>query len=65
MLRWDTETRRFVDYRVIAVHPDRTVTVGAALPWPALPPAPSSAAAPSSGPGPTATGGTVPATAAP
>lgn len=65
VLRWDTETRRFVDYRVIAVHPDRTVTVGAAQPWPALPPVPSSTAGPSSGPGPTATGGAVPATAAP
>lgn len=65
VLRWDTETRRFVDYRVIAVHPDRTVTVGAAQPWPALPPAPSSAAGSSSAPGTDATGGTVPATAAP
>ncbi|MBN9328374.1 metallophosphoesterase [Cellulomonas sp. 73-145] len=65
VLRWDTETRRFVDYRVIAVHPDRTVTVGAAQPWPALPPAPSSVAGSSSAPGPGATGGTVPATAAP
>jgi hypothetical protein len=65
VLRWDTETRRFVDYRVISVHPDRTVTVGAAQPWPALPPAPSSAAGSSSAPGPSATGGTVAATAAP
>lgn len=37
VLRWDTQTRRFVDYRVVAAHPDRTVTVGAALPWPMLP----------------------------
>ncbi len=37
VLRWDPQTRRFVDYRVVAVHPDRTATVGAALPWPQLP----------------------------
>ena len=35
------------------------------VPWPALPPAPSSVAGSSSAPGPGATGGTVPATAAP
>ena len=41
VLRWDTQTHRFADYRVIAVHPDRTVTVGPALPWPQLPTSPS------------------------
>lgn len=37
VLRWNPQTRRFVDYRVVAVHPDRTATVAAALPWPQLP----------------------------
>lgn len=53
VLRWDTQTRRFVDYRVIAVHPDRTVTIGAAEPWPPLP---------ATGPARSATGSTTSAT---
>lgn len=60
VLRWDTETRRFVDYRVVAVHPDRTVTVGAALPWPELPVRPSDGVA-----RPTATSAGVPPTQGP
>ena len=61
VLRWDTQTRRFVDYRVVAVHPDRTVTVAAALPWPEAPAAASGGAAAR----PTATGTGAATTSAP
>lgn len=34
VLRFDPEARQMVDYRLILVHPDATVTVGAPLSWP-------------------------------
>jgi calcineurin-like phosphoesterase family protein len=39
VLRWNPDTRRFVDYQLIQVRPDATATVSPRLKWPAaLPP---------------------------
>ena len=37
VLRFDRTTRRFVDYRLVRVHPDGVVTVGFAVRWPGSP----------------------------
>jgi len=34
VLRWDPESRRFVDYQVIVVRPDKSAFVGYRLPFP-------------------------------
>ncbi|GEK19495.1 metallophosphoesterase family protein [Cellulomonas xylanilytica] len=34
VLRWDPDTRRFVDYQLVQVHPDTTATVSPRLQWP-------------------------------
>ncbi|GEL96213.1 metallophosphoesterase family protein [Cellulomonas composti] len=36
VLRWDPDRRRFLDYRVVAVHPDTSVDVGPRRPWPVI-----------------------------
>jgi len=39
VLRWDPDTRRFVDYQLVQVRPDATASVSPRLMWPvALPP---------------------------
>ena len=37
VLRWDPDTRRFVDYQLVQVRPDTTATVSPRLRWPAAP----------------------------
>ena len=41
VLRFDPESRRFLDHRVVRVRTDATATVGSAVEWPSEPPIPS------------------------
>jgi len=41
VLRWDPQTRRFVDYQLVTVQPDATANVSGRLPWPADPAEPT------------------------
>lgn len=41
VLRFDPESRRFLDHRVVRVRTDATATVGSAVEWPTEPPVPS------------------------
>lgn len=41
VLRWDPETRRFLDYQLVQVRPDTTVSVTSRLRWPVTPAVPT------------------------
>lgn len=41
LLRFDPEARRIIDYRLVRVAPDATVSVGLAVRWPGGPPVPA------------------------
>ena len=41
VLRWDSRSRRMLDYQLVRVHPDTTVTVSSRVRWPVTPAVPA------------------------